>query len=66
MKITDLSKDDLIAVIAEMHDTIQYWDVGYGLTENTSNVLLNVGVASTNYCIKNNSWELPDVEELEL
>lgn len=27
-----LSKEDLIKVIANMHDIIQEWDNGYGLT----------------------------------
>lgn len=57
--ITKLSKEELIAVIANMHDTIQEWNNGYGLSEKEGDQLVEIGNSATQFCNENNNWELP-------
>jgi hypothetical protein len=49
-----LSKEDLIRIIANMHDTIQEWDNGYGLPKEDAETLIKIGRACTTYCVKTN------------
>ena len=44
-----LSKEDLITVIANMHDTIQDWSNGWGFSSADVTVLNNIGAASIKY-----------------
>lgn len=53
-----LTKEDLIKVIANMHDTIQEWDNGYGLPEDESETLIKIGGECIDYCLKTN-FDLP-------
>jgi hypothetical protein len=55
-----LTKEDLIKVIANMHDTIQEWNNGYGLPKEESETLIKIGSACTSYCVKTN-FDLPSV-----
>lgn len=59
-----LSKEELIAVIANMHDTIQNWDSGYGLPDNDAKALREIGEECTRFCINHNTlthnpWAIP-------
>lgn len=56
-----LTKEDLIKVVASMHDTIQEWNNGWGLSKNDSETLIKIGSACTDYCVSNN-WDLPKVD----
>lgn len=56
-----LSKEDLIIVIANMHDIIQEWNNGWGLSKEDAEALINIGRECTNYCGKENKWKLPDL-----
>jgi len=55
-----LTKEDLIKVIANMHDTIQEWDNGWGLPKEDAKTLIKIGSACTSYCVKTN-FDLPSV-----
>ena len=55
-----LTKEDLIKVIANMHDTIQEWNNGWGLEKNDAETLIKIGSACTSYCVKTN-FDLPSV-----
>jgi len=55
-----LTKEDLIKVVANMHDTIQEWDNGYGLPQEDAECLVEIGSACAEYCTKND-WDLPNV-----
>jgi hypothetical protein len=57
--LSELTKEDLIKVIANMHDTIQLWDDGWGLPKEDAKTLIKIGSACTSYCVKND-WELPN------
>lgn len=59
--LNSLSKEDLIKVIANMHDTIQTWDNGWGLSNDESEILIKVGGACTSHCGKNKNWDLPKI-----
>lgn len=54
-----LSKEDLIKVIANMHDTIQEWNNGWGLSKDDAEILIKIGTACTNDCVEKNDFELP-------
>lgn len=57
-----LTKEDLIKVIANMHDTIQEWNNGYGLPKDESETLIKIGSECTTYCVKNgHNFDLPKV-----
>jgi hypothetical protein len=54
-----IKKEELIRVIANMHDTIQEWNNGYGLDEHDSKILIKVGDACVKECVEKNEWTLP-------
>lgn len=56
-----LSKEDLVKVIANMHDTIQDWGNGWGLPKDESDTLISVGRACVRDCIEKNDFKLPKV-----
>jgi hypothetical protein len=58
--LEQLTKEDLIKVIANMHDTIQDWDSGWGLPKDAAETLIKIGSACTSYCVKTN-FDLPSV-----
>lgn len=63
-KLENLSKEDLIHIIATMHDTIQDWGNGWGFTEEDSKILVDVGDACTSYMVVNygHEWgKLPEI-----
>ena len=49
-----LTKEDLIKVVANMHDTIQDWGNGWGLANDEAETLIKIGSACTMYCGKRN------------
>lgn len=51
-----LSKEDLIRIIAGMHDVIQDWGNGYGLSPDDAQTLIKVGESSRVWCHKN-GWK---------
>lgn len=55
-----LTKEDLIKVIANMHDTIQEWNNGYGIPEEDSETLIKIGSECSKYCVETN-FDLPKV-----
>jgi hypothetical protein len=56
-ELEQLKKEDLVKVIATMHDVIQNWNNGWGL----SSCLIKVGNICTSECVKNDDWSLPKV-----
>lgn len=60
-ELEQLTKEDLVKVIATMHDVIQHWQHGYGLSNEESSCLNKVGKICTAECIKNDDWNLPKV-----
>jgi hypothetical protein len=54
-----LKKEDLIKVIANMHDTIQEWNNGHGLLKHDAEIIIKVGNLCTQHCIETNDWKLP-------
>ena len=53
--LENLTRDDLIKVIAEMHDTIQDWGNGWGLTSADASKLIDIGSACISHCANTNS-----------
>lgn len=61
-----LTKNDLINVIAEMHDIIQEWNNGWGLNEKDGETLIHIGNLCVADSIKRNGREkivLPNIEQ---
>ena len=58
-----LTKEDLIKVVANMHDTIQEWNNGYGLAKDEAEKLIKIGSSCSAYCVKN-GFELPDLKTI--
>ena len=58
--LDNLSREDLIKVIANMHDTIQEWDSGWGLEENEAQILIAIGDTCRQHC-KETNWDLPNI-----
>lgn len=56
--LANLSKEDLIKIIANMHDTIQEWHHGWGLNKEEAQTFTKVGNTCTQYCIQNNNWDI--------
>lgn len=56
--LSDLTKEELIKVIAIMHDSIQEWDDGYGLPEKEAEILNKVGQACINKCVEDNNFDI--------
>lgn len=63
--VESLDKEDLIKIIANMHDTIQDWGNGYGISDAESNVLIKVGQSCTAYCIKKNDLSM-DISHIKV
>lgn len=61
--LDNLTKDDLIKVIANMHDAIQEWDNGWGLPKDEADTLIKVGRACCTECSKNNDFTLPVLKQ---
>ena len=59
--LTTLTKEDLIKVVANMHDTIQEWGNGWGLSKTDSETLTKIGDACADFCTKKQDWELPEL-----
>lgn len=51
---------DLIKTIAIMHDTIQDWDNGWGLTNETAFKLKEIGKDCIKICQKRQDWYIVD------
>ena len=60
-ELEQLKKEDLVKVIATMHDVIQNWNNGWGLSQEESSCLIKVGNICTSECVKNDDWSLPKV-----
>lgn len=58
-----LTKEDLIKVIANMHDTIQEWDNGYGLQTEEADIMIKIGSACTKQCSDKNDFKLPVITD---
>lgn len=58
--IDNLTKEDLIRVIANMHDTIQEWNNGYGLPKDEAHILSKIGDMCVKKCIITHNWTLPE------
>lgn len=56
-----LTKEDLIKVIANMHDTIQEWGNGWGLSDDEAETLIRIGRECSGFCVENNDWEIKDL-----
>lgn len=54
-----LTKEDLIKVIANMHDTIQEWNNGWGLPNDEAETLIKIGSACVKECSNKNDFTLP-------
>lgn len=62
MDITTLSKEDLIKVIANMHDTIQTWNESWGFNKTEGDILNSVGNAAITHCSNANDFSLPIIK----
>ncbi len=51
-----LSREDLIEVIANMHDTVQEWQYGWGYSERDGLVLEKVGRACAENMLSTGKW----------
>ena len=60
--LNNLSKQDLIQVIANMHDVIQDWDNGYGLPKEDVKTIIKIGDACRDKCVQEENWNLPNIE----
>lgn len=59
-----LSKEDLIRVIAEMHETVnREWHSQYGLPNKTADTLHAIGNLCLDHCLKNDLSGLPDIQK---
>lgn len=65
MLLQNLTKEELIRTIANMHDVIQDWDNGYGLSDKDSKALKTIGSECCDYCSENECWEVPSIEDAE-
>jgi hypothetical protein len=63
--LSKLTKEDLIKVVANMHDTIQDWNNGWGLKPGDAEIMTKIGSACVSACSDNNDWDLPQVVEKE-
>ncbi len=57
--LSKLTKEDLIKVVANMHDTIQHWNDGWGLSKEDAENLNKIGLACSNECVEKDDWTLP-------
>lgn len=63
-KLEKLLKEDLVSVIANMHDTIQEWDNGWGIPEEDSKILNEIGSLCVAKCVKTH-FNLPNLKTEE-
>jgi len=64
--LENLSKEDLIKIIAHMHDTIQEWDSQFwGLCTEQAQTLMNIGRKSMLSCNYNNDWDISHLKEAQ-
>lgn len=59
--LENLTKEDLIKVIATMHDTIQTWGNGWGIPEKEAETLIKIGDECVSYCVKTD-FNLPNLK----
>ena len=62
--IDDLSKEDLIKVIANMQDTIQNWADGHGLSNDEARKMNTIGNECLGHCNDIGDYELPKHKSL--
>lgn len=55
-----LSKEDLIAVIANLYDSVKDWD-GYGFTLSDIEVINKIGRASCWFSTSEDKWDMPNL-----
>lgn len=60
--LSQLSKENLITIIAQMHDTIQEWDNGYGYSQQDAKFLIDVGKACSEYCSNKGTWDFSTIK----
>lgn len=59
--LDELSKEDLIAVIANITYPMGYGDFrNHGLTDEEAGIAVKVGRACEKYCVRN-GWDMPQV-----
>ena len=54
--LNKMSKNDLIAVIADMHDTVQDWDNGWGYSKEAAENLIDIGDSCVKDCQRRNDF----------
>jgi DNA-binding transcriptional regulator YiaG len=59
--LSKLTKEDLIKVIATMHNSIQTWDSGWGIPEKEAETLMKIGDECVSYCVKTD-FNLPELK----
>ena len=59
--LNKVTKEQLISVIATMHDTIQEWGNGYGLEKEDSDILIAVGSSCCSYCFQKSKFNEMDL-----
>jgi hypothetical protein len=57
-KLEELTKDELIDVIALMHDTVEEWSRGFGLPIEYAEILNKIGSECLIYSLKYNNLGL--------
>lgn len=58
--LNNLTKEELIKVIANMHDTINDWG-GYGFNNDEREVLNEIGSECVEYCSSRNDFIIYDI-----
>lgn len=56
IQVEDLNREDLIKVVAKMHDTIQTWSNGWGFSDDEAETLDAAGDACVSWCVKTDNW----------
>lgn len=59
-KLEKLTKEDLIRVIANLSDGIN-WHDGHGFDFNDADKLNAISAMCLAYCVETNNWEIPVV-----
>ena len=55
-KLEAITKEELVKIIATMHDAIDDWDNGHGLSKIESSKLKEVGKLCVDHCTNTGEW----------
>lgn len=64
--IDDLTREQLILIIAEMYDAVQDFDSGYGFTDEDGLIIRTVGSLATAKAYKDGKSTLGKISDIKL